>query len=152
MKYIKDFDLKYFDTLKHDKIGVIAYITDLDGEILLQQRGKLSRDENFLYECVGGSLEDKDSSYIDALKREIKEEIGDINININQNMHLFYVPKVLKTWLFIVFEVTYISGDIKILEPDKCTGYKWFKFNDALSLDLVTESCKFLIKSINETH
>ncbi len=36
------------------------------------------------------------------------------------------------------------------MEPDKCTNYKFFTYKDTVNSDLVTESCKYLIKSIKE--
>lgn len=39
------------------KIGVSVHIVDETGKILLQQRGVKSRDENGLYEDVGGRVE-----------------------------------------------------------------------------------------------
>jgi len=46
-------DLKSFD-FPNQKIGVIAHIENDKGEILLQQRGVKSRDENMLFEDIGG--------------------------------------------------------------------------------------------------
>ena len=36
------------------------------------------------------------------------------------------------------------------MEPDKCVGYKFFKYDEAIKSDLVTDSCKYLIKQIRE--
>ena len=34
------------------------------------------------------------------------------------------------------------------MEPDKCLGYKFFTKDEALSSDVVTESCKYLIDQL----
>ena len=55
-------DLKKFN-YPNQKIGVIAHIENENGEILLQQRGVKSRDENGLYEDIGGKVEPEDINF-----------------------------------------------------------------------------------------
>lgn len=38
------------------------------------------------------------------------------------------------------------------MEPDKCLGYKFFTYKEVLNSDLVTESCKYLTKSIKDNY
>lgn len=143
-------DIKRFE-YPNQKIGVIAHIENDKGEILLQQRGIKSRDENGLYEDIGGKVDSDDTTFKGAIIREIKEEAGnDINLEINDSIAIYHCFKNDINWIFVIYFVKYISGEIKIMEPDKCTGYKFFSYNNALTSDLVTESCKFLIKSIKE--
>ena len=68
-------DLQKFN-FKNQRIGVIVHIEDNNGKILLQQRGVKSRDENGLYEDVGGSVENSDQNFKSAIIREMKEEMG----------------------------------------------------------------------------
>ncbi len=78
-------DLKKFD-FPNQKIGVIAHIENSDGEILLQQRGEKSRDENGLYENIGGKVDPKDINFKSAIIREIKEEAGnEMNLDLVTN-------------------------------------------------------------------
>lgn len=129
------------------KIGVIAHIIDKDGNILLQQRGVKSRDENGLYEDVGGKVDKDDTDYKSAIEREIKEEMGDdVNIKLTNPVGVWYVPKKDTNWLFIVFKGTYLDGNIKIMEPDKCMGYKFFTYDEAVESNMLSESCNFLVK------
>lgn len=133
----------------NQKIGVIAHIEDELGNILLQQRGIKSRDENGLYEDVGGSLDDTDKDFKSAIIREMKEEMGnEANVEISNLIGLYHVQKNDTNWLFIIFYGKYIDGKIKIMEPDKCLGYKFFTYEEAQDSNIVTESCKYLIKSI----
>lgn len=133
----------------NQKIGVIAHIEDELGNILLQQRGIKSRDENGLYEDVGGSLDNTDKDFKSAIIREMKEEMGyEANVEISNSIGLYHVQKNDTNWLFIIFYGKYIDGEIKIMEPDKCLGYKFFTYEEAQDSDIVTESCKYLIKSI----
>ena len=129
------------------KVGVIAHIIDKDGNILLQQRGVKSRDENGLYEDVGGKVDKDDIDYKFAIEREIKEEMGDdVNISLSEPVGVWYVPKKDTNWLFIVFKGTYLDGNIKIMEPDKCMGYKFFTYDEAIKSNMLSESCNFLVK------
>lgn len=141
-------DIETFN-YSNQKIGVIAHIEDELGNILLQQRGIKSRDENGLYEDVGGSLDDTDKDFKSAIIREMKEEMGnEANVEISDSIGLYLVQKNDTNWLFIIFYGKYIDGEIKIMEPDKCLGYKFFTYEEAQDSNIVTESCKYLIKSI----
>ena len=145
-------DLKQYN-YENQKIGVIAHIENEKGQILLQQRGPKSRDENGLYEDIGGKFEESDSSFQAAIKREISEEAGnEIELEIVKSIGLYHCFKNSINWLFVVFFVKYNSGEFKIMEPDKCLNYKFFDCNEALSSDFVTDSCKFLIKSIKDSN
>ena len=135
------------------KIGVIAHIVDESGKILLQQRGTKSRDENGLFEDVGGKLEESDLDFKSAIIREMKEEMGtEIHIELGDSIGIYHVPKHDINWVFIIFYVKYIGGEIKIMEPDKCIGYKFFDYEEVLESDLVSESCKYLTKSIKKEY
>ena len=141
-------DLKKFN-YPNQKIGVIAHIENENGEILLQQRGVKSRDENGLYEDIGGKVEREDVNFISAIKREIKEEAGDeINLVFSDSIGIYHCYKNDINWIFIIYFVKYIEGNFKIMEKDKCTDYHFFKYDEAINSELVTESCKYLIKSI----
>ncbi len=134
----------------NQKIGVIAHIENDKGKILLQQRGSNSRDENGLFEYIGGKVEPHDFTFYDAIIREIKEEAGDdIKLDFNSNsIGIYHCFKNNINWIFVIYFVKYISGDFKIMEPDKCVDYNFFSYEDAINSELVTESCKYLIKSI----
>lgn len=54
--FVNNGDIRNFN-FDNQRIGVIAHIEDENGKILLQQRGLKSRDENGLYEDIGGSVE-----------------------------------------------------------------------------------------------
>jgi len=134
---------------QNQRIGVIAHIENELGNILLQQRGIKSRDENGLYEDVGGGFDKGDKNFKSAIIREIKEEMGDkVNIELSNSIGIFHVYKNNINWLMIIFYGKYIDGEIKVMEPDKCLGYKFFTYEEALESDMVTNSCKFLIKNM----
>lgn len=143
-------DIKKFD-FENQRIGVIAHIENSDGKILLQQRGAKSRDENGLYEDVGGSVENSDVDFKSAIIREMQEKMGnEANIELLDFSGIYHCYKHNTNWIFVIFKGKYIDGNINIMEPEKCMGYKFFSYEEAMNSNLVSESCKFLIKAINE--
>ena len=143
-------DIKNYD-YPNRKIGVIVHIKNDNGDILLQQRGSKSRDENGLFEDVGGKFDDTDKSYKSAVIRELQEEVGDeAVIDIGDSVGIYHCFKNDINWVFIVYLGRYLSGEIKVMEPEKCLGYEFFKYEDAIKSDIVTDGSKFLMKSIME--
>lgn len=143
-------DLKKYN-YPNQKIGVLIYIENEDGEILLQQRGRKSRDENGLYETIGGKFERKDSDFKSSIIREIKEEVGtDIKLELKDVTGIYHCYKQDIHWIFVVYFARYMGGNIKVMEPEKCMGYKFFSYEDAMNSELIAENCKYLIKSIKE--
>ncbi len=138
----------------NQRVGVIAHIVNEKGEVLLQQRGIKARDENGLYEDIGGGFEpDLDINFKAAVIREIKEEAGtNLTLEIGDSIGICHFYKHSINWIFIIYFVRYLSGDFQIMETEKCNGYRFFSYDEALKSDLVTESCKFLIESIKENY
>lgn len=154
MKYYKmdhkvtNEDINKFE-FENQRVGVIVHIEDENGNILLQQRGKKSRDENGLYEDVGGSVEKIDADFKEAIIREMKEEMGeDAKVTLEDFTDIYHVFKGNINWIFVIFKGTYEGGEIKIMEPEKCEGYKFFKYDEALKSELVTPTCKYLIEAV----
>ena len=86
-------DIKNFN-MENQRIGVIVHIEDKDGNILLQQRGLKSRDENGLFEDVGGSLEEFDTNYRAAIIREMYEEMGkEAKIELSNTSNIYNIRK-----------------------------------------------------------
>lgn len=153
--YLLDHEATFKDLEKfnfpNQKIGVIAHIENSNGEILLQQRGEKSRDENGLFEDIGGKVDSEDLSFKSAIIREIKEEAGEeINLEFSDSIGIFHCFKNDINWLFVIYFARYINGNIKVMEPTKCNGYHFFQYNEAIKSDEVTESCKYLTKAINK--
>ncbi len=150
-----DHEITWNDIEKYNfpnqRIGVIIHIENDNKEILLQQRGSKSQDENGLFEDIGGKVENNDESFKSAILREIEEEAGnDINLTISNSIGVYHCFKNNINWIFIIYFGKYISGNFKIMEPDKCLRYKFFNYEEALSSNLVTESCKFLMKELKK--
>lgn len=136
---------------ENKRVGVIVHIEDKNGKILLQQRGPKCRDENGHYEDVGGGVESSDVNFKSAIIREMQEEMGDeVNIDLSNPIGIYHCPKDNENWIFVIFKGRYINGNINIMEPEKCTGYRFFTYDDAINSELVSNDCKFLIKSVKD--
>lgn len=145
-------DIQKFN-FTNQRLGVIVEIKDDNGKILLQQRGAKSRDENGLYEHVGGSIEKSDIDFKSAMLREMQEEMGNnANIKLEDTTDLYHICKNDTNWLFIIFRGKYINGDINIMEPEKCMGYKFFTYDEAVNSNMVSEGCRFLMESMKENY
>jgi len=129
--------------------AVIALITDSNGRVLLQRRGPKSRDDNNKLADIGGAVETSDVNFREALKRELKEEVGSLaNIKIEN-----FLGGVLKTkfdprrgenvnWLFLVYKCLYVDGELLINEEGKCLGYEFFAVNE-LPLEEMLDTTKY---------
>ena len=153
--YLLDHEITFKDLKKfnfpNQKIGVIVHIENSAGEILLQQRGEKSRDENGLFEDIGGKVEPEDVSFKSAIIREVKEEAGEeINLEFSTSIGIFHCFKNNINWIFVIYFAKYIDGNIKVMEPTKCKSYHFFKYNEVLKTAQVTNSCKYLTKAINK--
>ena len=141
-------DIKCFN-FENQRLGVIVHIKNKDNKILLQQRGMESRDEIGMFEDVGGRVDSTDTSFKNAIIREMKEEIGDdAVIKLSNSIGIYHCYKNNINWIFVVYLGEYIKGPIKIMEPEKCQGYHFFDYDEAINSDKVSEGSKFLVKSI----
>ncbi len=131
------------------KLAVVIQIYNDEGLILLQKRGSKSRDENGLYEDIGGKVEEDDSSFKAAIERELLEEVGsEVEVKLSEPVGLYHNSKNGIDWLFVVYLGKYIRGEFKVMEPLKCEGYRFFQCEEAMESSMVTKSSKFLIKSL----
>lgn len=132
------------------RVAVIALILDKDGRILLQRRGPKSRDEFNKLEDIGGALEDSDTSFREAMRREILEEAGNkINFKIDELIGACLINKYdsrtdkYVNWLFFLYKCIYIDGALLINEPGKCLGYEFYSFDELPREETAKTTLKF---------
>ncbi len=117
-------------------IGVGAAIFNAKNELLIMKRGKKAKNEKGKWEIPGGSVEFNETIE-DALKREVREEIG-VEIRIIELLgvcnHIILDEK--QHWIAPTFICKITKGKPKILEPDKCEKLEWFSINKAEKLPL----------------
>ena len=123
-------------------VGVGAFILNENNELLLLKRAVPA--EKGCWSIPGGRLE-MFETLEHAVIREIKEET---NLDIEVINLMGICDHIIKAedahWVATNYLCKIKSGKAKIMEPDKCQGYKFCKIDDALNSELVTESCKFL--------
>lgn len=110
-------------------IGINMIIQNSNGEILLSKRAG-HRTGAGSWGLVGGKLKTGESFEETAI-RELKEEINlsvtEDNLEVinfancadSKTVHFLQVGVLVKNW----------SGEIKNMEPDKCSDLKFFKLN-----------------------
>ena len=132
------------------RTAVIALILDKENNILLQRRGPKSRDEVGKLEDIGGAVEEIDNSFIEAMNREIIEEVGtDINYTIDELVDACLVNKFdsrsnsYVNWLFLLYKCTYIDGELKCNEEGKALGYEFYKYDELPKDEVANTTMEF---------
>lgn len=110
------------DKTNRPKVG-IAVIVIKDNKFLLGRRKGFHGEGD--YASPGGHLEYMESIK-DCAKREVQEETG-MEIKNIRFLRLYnmkdYAPK---HYIDIAVVCDWKSGDPKVLEPEKCTGWGWY--------------------------
>ena len=113
----------------HIGVGGGVLILNEKNEALLMKRGKNVRNESGWWSKPGGGVKFGEKA-IDAMKREIKEEL-DLEIDVwgylPHTDHILQQEK--QHWASFNFIAHIISGTPKNMEPEKCDDIKWFALN-----------------------
>lgn len=120
-------------------VGVGAVILNQRNEVFLAQRGEKAKNERGLWECPGGSVEFGETLAA-ALTREMREEYG-IDIAVGELLDVVdhILPAEGQHWVSPSFLCRILSGEPRILEPEKCTAIGWFAL-DALPANVTLAS------------
>ncbi len=122
-------------------VGVGAAIFNNKGQLLIMLRGKKAKNERGTWEIPGGSVEFNET-FEQALKREVKEEIG-VEIEIIELLGIcdHIIPSEKQHWVAPTFICKIIKGKPKIKEKDKCEKLDWFTLEEAekLPLSIITK-------------
>jgi 8-oxo-dGTP diphosphatase len=106
-------------------VGVMVW----SGNKLLLGQRKNSQDEGS-WQFPGGHLETGET-ILECARREVDEEAG---IQIGDIFHAGFTGNVFKRngrqYVTLFVSAKYISGDAKVLEPEKCKCWKWFPYNE----------------------
>jgi 8-oxo-dGTP diphosphatase len=106
------------------KVGVGVIIIK-DGKVLLGKR-KGSHGEG-AWALPGGHLEFFETLE-DCAKRETKEETGIAIKNIQKFAYTNDIfPIEQKHYITCFVKAEYDSGDVRVMEPDKCEKWEWFE-------------------------
>lgn len=111
-------------------VGVGAIIIDDEGHLFMAKRGSKVTNEAGKWEFPGGSVE-YGEKLRDAIRREIKEEFDiDIEVGLLLDAVDHILPEEGQHWVSPTFICRVISGEPRILEPDKCDEICWFGLDE----------------------
>lgn len=138
-----------FDDVPEYRCAVIGMLFDKDGNVIFQRRGPKSRDGNGKLAEIGGAVEEYDKTFKDALMRELREEVGssaEISIDnfiggILQNKYDSRTGKDVN-WLFLLYQCTYVNGELRCNEEGKSLGYEVYGKDD-LPYDEMLDTTKY---------
>jgi 8-oxo-dGTP pyrophosphatase MutT (NUDIX family) len=114
------------------QISLKLFLKNSAGEVL----GLKAKDDDIsagFYDLPGGriNVDEFEVSFLEILKREVKEELGDVNFEFNEKPVAISRNVNMRTGNRIVhvfFEANYISGGIKI--SDEHLGYEWINLKE----------------------
>ena len=111
-------------------VGTGAMIFNEEGKVFLAKRGPKARNEIGKWEFPGGSVEFGETCE-NAVVREVKEEFG-IDIKVIEFLEVVnhILPEEKQHWVSPSFVAKHIGGIPKIIEPQKCFGFKWIKIGE----------------------
>lgn len=111
-------------------VGGGALIFNDKGDVLLLQRTANSKNQAGQWSKPGGTIEFGENVE-DAIKREIKEEIG---ADIELTKFLGYIDDIMESdhqhWITFNFLGKIVNGEIKNMEPHKHASLRWFALSD----------------------
>lgn len=119
-------------------VGCGALIVNARNEVLLLKRGARSRNNAGFWSQPGGKV-DWGETIIEAIKREVKEEIG---VDIALLRFLCYSDQILKQqkqhWVTISYLAKIAKGEPKLMEPLKHDDLQWFNPKKLPKLESIT--------------
>ncbi|MDO8642020.1 MAG: NUDIX domain-containing protein [Candidatus Woesearchaeota archaeon] len=107
-------------------VGCGAVILNENNQILLMKRGAGCRNCVGYWAIPGGCI-DRFETAEDAVKREIKEEIG-VDIELLQLLSVTndFIQEENEHWITPQFLCKIVAGTPTICEPKKCDELQWF--------------------------
>ena len=134
-------------------IGCGALIFNDKNEVLLLKRTLNTRNEAGFWSKPGGGVEFGEKVE-DAVKREIKEELG---VDIELVKFLGFTNHILESekqhWIAFNYLAKIVGGELKNLEPKKHEEIKWFCLKDLpekitqTTLEPINEYLNFINKN-----
>lgn len=116
---------------KQHRIAVGSLIFTPEDKIILLERGDKARDAQGKLEGVGGSLDASETNLIRALRREIKEELGKVEVEVSELLTIMTLPGTNNSfWVVPVYLCKLLSGEPTIMEPEKCSAIRCLSLNE----------------------
>lgn len=125
-EYLKDFDIP-----KDYGIAVGCLIFTPENKVILLERGLKAKDSFGKLEGVGGGVEKGEESLIKTALREIKEEIGDVEVEIEKMLTIKMMPGNNNSfWVVVDYLGRLKSGIPKVMEPKKINKIHYLYLNE----------------------
>lgn len=122
-------------------VGVGAMVFNDRDEVFLSQRGPQAKNERGTWEFPGGGVAFGET-LADAIRREFREEYGmviEIVSLLAVDDHI--LPDEGQHWVSPTFVARHVSGEPRILEPEKCAAIGWFTLeNLPAPLSVITQA------------
>lgn len=120
------------------KFDVVSVFIEHDGEILLVHRQD-HKPQGDTWAVVAGKV-DQDEDLVDALIREIEEEIGlKVEKNNCKYFEQYYVRYPEYDFLYHIFHLPLNKKPILELNSDELKNHQWIKPEHALKLNLIQD-------------
>jgi len=104
-------------------VGVLVW---REQQLLLGER--LTKGQHSCWQFPGGHLENNES-VIACARREVLEETG---LSIKKLRHLGFTDQPFdmarQSYMTLLVSCEYKSGEVEILEPEKCARWQWFDY------------------------
>src|SRR3989338_3374767 len=112
-------------------VGVGAWIFDSNKKILFLLRSKNAKNEKLKWTIPGGTVEFGEKLE-DAVKREVLEETG-LSVEVKKLLKVVnhILPEEKQHWCNPHFLCKIVSGNAKIMEPNKFDYIEWLSLQEA---------------------
>src|SRR5210317_1087798 len=122
----------------------VYLVLENDGKILMAKRSNTGYMDG-MYSLVAGHVDGNETVY-QAMQRETKEEVNvDILLEDMKVVHVSHRKSNggEREYIDVYLQASKFSGELKNLEPHKCSDLTWFEF-DNLPKEIVPEVKKVL--------
>ena len=132
------------------KIGVICFIFDKNGLVVLNRRGAGARDDVGKLQALGGSINENDIDFRESMKRELKEEAGVTDTEVGGFIGAILDTKYDKNagkvidWIILAYVGKQGEQEFKNMEPERCIGIEHLDINNIDYNDLGETAASFL--------
>ncbi len=111
-------------------VGVGGVVINAVGEVFLSQRGPKAGNERGTWEFPGGGVKFGEL-LADAIVREFEEEYR-MQIEVVELLTIFdhILPDERQHWVSPTYICRHISGEPRIMEPEKCSALGWFPLDE----------------------
>ena len=139
------------------KVAVVCFIFDKNGDLILNRRGPGARDEIGKIQAIGGSVNNSDLNFKEAMYRELREEAGtNAQIELEEFLGVQLDGKVDSltkewlNWIIIGYKGKLIDGEVENTEPDRCAGFERGKPESFKKEELSLTVYNFIQKMLND--